>query len=130
MSRENAVDLIVDVLAPYGHGEFGLLNGQVVRADADDRPCRQHIVERCQQIPIAVQEQREVLRMAIDGRQQPERELGEDERAHIVGFMVREERQNFDAMGHYARPDVLQLEVNRERQRAVRIRDEAASLSS
>jgi nitrilase len=36
---------------------------------------------------------------------------------------VREERQNFDAMGHYARPDVLQLEVNRERQRAVRLRD-------
>ena len=36
---------------------------------------------------------------------------------------VREERQNFDAMGHYARPDVLQLEVNRERQLAVRIRD-------
>jgi len=32
---------------------------------------------------------------------------------------VREERQNFDAMGHYARPDVLQLTVNRARQQSV-----------
>ena len=28
---------------------------------------------------------------------------------------VREERQNFDPSGHYARPDVLQLRLNRER---------------
>jgi nitrilase len=33
---------------------------------------------------------------------------------------VREERQNFDAAGHYARPDVLQLVVNRSRQSSVR----------
>ena len=32
---------------------------------------------------------------------------------------VREERQNFDPAGHYARPDVLKLVVNRERQRSV-----------
>lgn len=36
---------------------------------------------------------------------------------------VREERQNFDPSGHYARPDVLQLNVNRERQTTVRFRD-------
>ena len=42
--------------------------------------------------------------------------------ADIEHVRVREERQNFDAMGHYGRPDVLQLEVNRERQRSVRIR--------
>lgn len=36
---------------------------------------------------------------------------------------VREERQNFDPSGHYARPDVLQLTVNRERQRAVQFRE-------
>lgn len=33
---------------------------------------------------------------------------------------VREERQNFDPVGHYARPDVTQLVVNRERQSTVR----------
>jgi len=32
---------------------------------------------------------------------------------------VREERRNFDAMGHCARPDVLQLTVNRARQQSV-----------
>lgn len=31
---------------------------------------------------------------------------------------VREERQNFDPTGHYSRPDVLKLRVNRERQTA------------
>lgn len=33
---------------------------------------------------------------------------------------IREERQNFDAAGHYARPDILQLHVNRERQSSAR----------
>ncbi len=37
--------------------------------------------------------------------------------------LVREERQNFDAVGHYARPDVLQLSVNRERQASARFTD-------
>ena len=36
---------------------------------------------------------------------------------------VREERQNFDPAGHYARPDVLQLTVNRERQSTLRLKD-------
>jgi nitrilase len=43
--------------------------------------------------------------------------------ATIEHRRVREERQNFDATGHYGRPDVLQLHVNRERQSSVRIRD-------
>lgn len=36
---------------------------------------------------------------------------------------VREERQNLDPAGHYSRPDVLQLKVNRERQTIVLIND-------
>jgi nitrilase len=36
---------------------------------------------------------------------------------------VREERQNFDPAGHYARPDVVRLEVNRRRQSTVSIID-------
>lgn len=36
---------------------------------------------------------------------------------------VREERQNFDAAGHYARPDVTQLTVDRRRQSTVLTKD-------
>ena len=36
---------------------------------------------------------------------------------------VREERQNFDPAGHYARPDITRLVVNRERQRTVEFED-------
>jgi len=37
---------------------------------------------------------------------------------------VRKERQNFDPSGHYARPDVMQLQVNRSRQKLVKFKDD------
>ncbi len=37
---------------------------------------------------------------------------------------VLQERQNFDPVGHYSRPDVTQLHVNRERQSTVRFDEE------
>lgn len=38
---------------------------------------------------------------------------------------VLEERQNFDPVGHYCRPDVTQLSVNRVRQSVIRLIDES-----
>jgi nitrilase len=43
--------------------------------------------------------------------------------AEIDHRKVRAERQNLDLAGHYSRPDVLQLRVNRERQKIVLIEE-------
>ncbi len=44
---------------------------------------------------------------------------------HTLDFnRVYEERQNFDAVGHYSRPDVTKLTVNRERQSTIALKDE------
>ncbi|WOJ95568.1 carbon-nitrogen hydrolase family protein [Congregibacter brevis] len=43
---------------------------------------------------------------------------------------VREERQNFDPSGHYSRPDVFELRVNRERQKLTTFSDEKLTTSS
>ncbi len=43
--------------------------------------------------------------------------------AEINHQKVREQRQNLDITGHYSRPDVLQLKVNRERQKSIIINE-------
>jgi len=46
--------------------------------------------------------------------------------AELYPAFVRRERQNFDPSGHYSRPDVTQLTVNRARQSLVRFEDDLA----
>jgi nitrilase len=42
--------------------------------------------------------------------------------AEIDYARIREERQNFDPAGHYSRPDVTQLFVNRDRNSIVKFK--------
>lgn len=44
--------------------------------------------------------------------------------ADIDMAMVRRERQNFDPVGHYSRPDVFDVRVDRRRRRAVSFDDD------
>ncbi|MEO1203471.1 MAG: carbon-nitrogen hydrolase family protein, partial [Pseudomonadota bacterium] len=44
--------------------------------------------------------------------------------AEIDHRVVLEERQNMDVAGHYSRPDVTKLKVNRKRQATVKFSDQ------
>jgi len=59
-----------------------------------------------------------------DGEWIVEPQIGKEEliTATLDLNKVFEERQNFDAAGHYSRPDVTQLNVNRERQSTVKFK--------
>ena len=42
----------------------------------------------------------------------------------VIDFnRVLEERQNLDVSGHYSRPDVTRLTVNRKRQSVIKLKD-------
>ncbi|WP_395339732.1 carbon-nitrogen hydrolase family protein [Ningiella sp. W23] len=63
---------------------------------------------------------------APDGEWVLEPQIGE-EGVFVVSISyqkVLEERQNFDPVGHYSRPDITQLQVNRERQTTAKFKDE------
>lgn len=64
-----------------------------------------------------------------DGRWVVEPVVGREKliTAEIDPRRVREERQNFDPAGHYARPDVLRLIVDRRRQTAAEFVDDRES---
>ena len=62
---------------------------------------------------------------APDGGWLIEPQVGEEGlyTAELLHSKVREERQNFDPAGHYSRPDVTQLIVDRTRQSTVIFKD-------
>ena len=66
----------------------------------------------------------ELIRQA-DGRWLLEPQVGEEGTwcVELDLAQVARERQNFDPAGHYSRPDVTRLEVDRRRQKTVHFED-------
>ncbi len=83
----------------------------------DDMPSRELIIKNT---PALLSDGGSCI-AAPDGSWHIEPVVGKEELlvARIDHTFVRRERQNFDPFGHYSRPDVLKLSVNRERQTGV-----------
>lgn len=113
---------ITRFVAKEGRSYVGSVSGLLTRADVpDDLP---HAEFLKQSLP-------EVMASGGSCVAGPDGEwlvepVGPEEQLVIADLdheRVRRERQNFDPSGHYARPDVTRLTVNRERQGVVRFED-------
>ena len=118
-NRRNTEDL-TPVLAKEGRSFVISVCGVMRRSDVrDDIPEFEHVQNAVGDMPADGGS----CVCAPDGTFLMEPWVGEDGQA-VTGVRtveidiarVREERQNFDPSGHYSRPDVTQLRVNRTRQ--------------
>ena len=111
---------ITRTIAREGRSYVLSVGGVLTRADIpDSMPHAELLRERC---PEVMGEGGTCI-AGPDGEWIVEPKRGGEQlvTATIEHRRVLEERQNYDAVGHYARADVLQLSVNRERQTAVKV---------
>ena len=120
-SRRNTVD-ITRFLAREGRSYVASVSGLMRRSDFPaDTPHLTAILEDC---PDALADGGSCV-AAPDGSWLVEPVVGEETLivAELDHARVRQERQNFDPAGHYARPDVTRLVVDRRRQTTVRFEE-------
>ena len=96
--RMNLSQTIVPAFAADRHRKLGILFGKLIGTRSDDRPRRQHVIQRrhAERAPNAV-ENGEILRMSVGCSQQPKCQLSEHEvcSVGIPGFAALENLQNF-----------------------------------
>ncbi len=121
-SKHNTFD-ITPFLAKEGRSYVVAVSGLMRKQDfPTDTPHYDLIVEHA---PDVLADGGSCL-CAPDGRWVVEPFMDEEKLvvAEINYNEVRKERHNFDVVGHYSRPDVLKLHINRERQKGVALEDE------